>query len=71
MLQVSELQEEPLLKCDWEQQRQDKELNDLMNYLQNKELTMNEQSARKVLKMGFWLLMEYYTMKEIDKVDAV
>ena len=43
VLQVSELQEEPLLKCVQEQQRQDKELNDLINYLQKKELLMDEQ----------------------------
>ena len=42
---------ESLLKSVREQQRQDKELDQLVRYLQNRELPIDEQAARQVLKM--------------------
>ena len=42
---------ESLLKSVREQQRQDKELDQLVRYLQNRELPIDEQAAQQVLKM--------------------
>ena len=44
-------EEEPLLTAVREKQRQDEELRNLINYLQCKELPVDEQAARQILKM--------------------
>ena len=63
---------ESLFKSVREQQRQDKELDKLVRYLQNKELPIYEQAVRQVLKMdkkGF-VIVEGILYYEGDGADG-